>query len=145
MAPVTDPYLVSNFRVEIDQIASATFSEVLGLDLSIDIVDYRTGTSVPLAAEKLPGLARYQNITLKRGLTQNLDLWTWVKNILNGVSDKRNVTIVLQDAQHNDVIRWNVSNAWPCRWSGPVLKAGSSEVAIESLEICHEGFALAVG
>jgi phage tail-like protein len=145
MATVTDPFLISNFRVEIDNIPSATFSQVLGLDLSIDIVDYRTGATVPLAPEKLPGLARYQNITLKRGFTQNLDLWNWVQNILNGVSDKRNLTIVLQDAQHNDVIRWSVKNAWPCHWSGPALIAGSSEVAIESLEICHEGFALALG
>jgi phage tail-like protein len=142
MPPIPDPYLVSNFRVEIDSIASATFSEVLGLDVSIDIVDYRTGTSVPLAPEKLPGLARYPNITLKRGLTQNTDLWNWIKNILNGVSDKRNMSIVLQDAQHNDVIRWNVKSAWPCRWAGPILHAGSSDIAIETLEICHEGLEL---
>ena len=142
MPPIPDPYLVSNFRVEIDSIASATFSEVLGLDVSIDIVAYRTGTSVPLAPEKLPGLARYPNITLKRGLTQNTDLWNWIKNILNGVSDKRNMSIVLQDAQHNDVIRWNVKSAWPCRWAGPILHAGASDIAIETLEICHEGLEL---
>jgi phage tail-like protein len=144
MPPVTDPYLVSNFRVEIDSTASAAFSEVLGLDVSIDIVDYRNGTSLQGTAEKLPGLARYPNITLKRGFTQNADLWNWVKNILSGVSDKRSVSIVLQDAQHNDVLRWNVRNAWPCRWSGPALHAGSSEIAVETLEICHEGIELAV-
>jgi phage tail-like protein len=144
MPPVTDPYLVSNFRVEIDSIASATFSEVHGLDVSIDIVDYRTGTSLQGTAEKLPGLVRYENITMKRGFTQNTDLWNWVKNILNGVSDKRSVSIVLQDAQHNDVLRWNVQNAWPCRWSGPALHAGSSEIAVETLEIAHEGIELAV-
>jgi phage tail-like protein len=143
MPLVTDPYHVSNFRVEIDSIASATFSEIVGLDVSVDIVDYRTGATPQSAAEKLPGLARYQNITLKRGLTQNADLWNWVKNILTGVSDKRDMSIVLQDAQHNDVVRWNVKNAWPCRWSGPALHAGSSDIAIESVEICHEGFELA--
>jgi phage tail-like protein len=143
MPPVSDPYLVSNFRVEIDSIASATFSEILGLDVSIDIVDYRTGAAPVSTAEKLPGLARYPNITLKRGLTQNTDLWNWFKNILNGVSDKRSMSIVLQDAQHNDVVRWNVTNAWPCRWAGPALHAGSSDIAIEAVEICHEGFQLA--
>jgi phage tail-like protein len=143
MAPIADPYLVSNFRVEIDQIASITFSEVLGLDLSIDIVDYRTGTSPQSTAEKLSGLARYPNITLKRGLTQNRDLWNWVKNILDGVPDKRNMSIVLQDGQHNDVIRWNALRAWPCRWAGPALHAGSSDIAIEAVEICHEGLELA--
>ncbi len=144
MPPVINPYLVSNFRVEIGSIASATFSEVHGLDVSIDIVDYRTGTSPQSTAEKLPALARYPNITLKRGFTQNTDLWNWVKNILDGVSDKRSIAIVLQDAQHNDVLRWNVQNAWPCRWSGPPLNAGSSDVAFETVEICHEGIDLAV-
>lgn len=138
-----DAYGVSNFRVQIDGITSATFSEVQGLDLTFDSIDYRTGSSPQSTAEKLPGLPHFGNITLKHGLTQNLDLWNWVKNILNGVSDKRNVLIVLQDAQHNDVIRWSVMNAWPCRWGGPVLNAGSSDVAIESVEICHEGFELA--
>jgi phage tail-like protein len=144
MAPVIDPYHVSNFRVEIDNTAVASFTEILGLDVSIDIVDYRSGTSLQSTAEKLPGLARYQNIILKRGLTQNTDLWSWVKNILNGVADKRNMSIVLQDAQHNDVMRWNVKGAWPCKWSGPALHAGSSEIAIESVEICHEGLELLV-
>jgi phage tail-like protein len=143
MAPVTDPYLVSNFRVEIDGVTSASFSEVVGLDVSIDVVDYRTGTSPQSTAEKLPGLARYQNITLKRGLTQNADLWNWVKDILNGVADKRNLAIVLQDAQHNEVLRWNVRNGWPCKWSGPVLNAASNDIAIESIEICHDGIELA--
>ena len=143
MAPVTDPYLVSNFRVEIDGVTSASFSEVVGLDVSIDVVDYRTGTSPQSTAEKLPGLARYQNITLKRGLTQNADLWNWGKDILNGVADKRNLAIVLQDAQHNEVLRWNVRNGWPCKWSGPVLNAASNDIAIESIEICHDGIELA--
>ena len=144
MAPVPDSYPGSNFRVEISGITTASFSEILGLDLSIDIVDYRTGAALQSTAERLPGLVRYENITLKRGMTQNTDLWNWVKNILNGVSDKRSMAIVLQDAQRNDVVTWNVVNSWPCRWSGPVLKAGSSEIAFESVEICHEGIELVV-
>jgi len=139
-----DSYPGSNFRVEIDGITAAGFSEILGLDVSVDIVDYRAGTAPQSTAEKLPGLVRFENITLKRGLTQNTDLWNWVKNILNGVSDKRSMVIVLQDAQRNDVITWNIVKAWPCKYSGPVLKAVSSEIAIESMEICHEGFQLAV-
>jgi phage tail-like protein len=144
MAPVPDSYLVSNFRVEIEGITVASFSEILGLDVSIDIVDYRTGSSPQTIAERLPGLQHFGNIILKRGFTQNIDLWNWVKTILAGVADKRTMSIVLEDAQHNDVIRWNFKNAWPCRWSGPVLRAGTSDIAIETLEICHEGFVLAV-
>jgi phage tail-like protein len=143
MPALTDAYGVSNFRVQIDNITSATFSEVQGLNLIIDSIDYRTGSSPQTTAEKLPGLPHFDNITLKRGLTQNLDLWNWVKNIVNGVSDKRTVQIVLQDAAHNDILRWTVKNAWPCGWSGPAFSTASNDVAIETLVLAHEGFELA--
>jgi len=138
-----DPYLSSNFRVEIDNTSVSSFCEAHGLEVSVEPVDYREGTDVPLSVRKLPGLVKYTNITLKRGFTQNQDLWNWMKNILNGVSDRRNGAIILQDDQHNDVLRWNFTNAWPCRYAGPSLHADSNEVAIETLEICCERIELA--
>jgi len=138
-----DPYLSNNFRVEIDGLAVSSFSEVFGLDISVEPVDYREGSDVPNSVRKLPGIAKYSNITLKRGYTQNQDLWGWMKNILNGVIDRRNGSIVLEDQSHNEVVRWNFRNAWPCRYAGPSLRADSSEVAIETLEICCESIELA--
>ena len=140
-----DPYLSGNFRVEIDNTSVASFCEVQGLEISVEAVDYREGADPLLSVRKLPGLARYSNITLKRGYTQNQDLWAWMKNILNGVSDRRNGSIVLLDLEHNDVVRWNFRNAWPCRYAGPSLHADSNEVAIEAIELCCEQIELAAG
>lgn len=138
-----DPYRGYNFRVEIDNTAVASFRECSGLSMNTDAVDYREGTDVPLSVRKLTGLRKYSNITLKRGFTQNEDLWKWYKNIINGVSDRRNGAVVLQDEQHNDVLRWNFVNAWICKWEGPTMNATSNDVAIEALEICPEQVALA--
>jgi phage tail-like protein len=138
-----DPYRGYNFRIEIDNTAVASFRECSGLTLSTDPVDYREGKDQALHVRKLTGLRKYTNITLKRGYTQNEDLWNWYKNIVNGVSDRRNGAVVLQDEQHNDVLRWNFMNAWICKWEGPTMNATSNDVAIEALEICPEEIALA--
>jgi phage tail-like protein len=137
-----DPYRGFNFRVEIDKSTVAGFRECSGLTLNTDAVDYREGTDVPLSVRKLTGLRKFTNITLKRGYTDNTELWTWYKNVLNGVSDRRNGSIVLQDEEHKDVLRWNFENAWICKWEGPSMNATANDVAIESIEICHEGVLL---
>jgi phage tail-like protein len=87
---------------------------------------------------KLPGLRKYTNITLKRGFTTNQDLWNWYLNILNGVDDRRSGAIVLQDEQHNDVLRWQFQNGWITKWEGATMNATSNDVAIETIEIVHE-------
>jgi phage tail-like protein len=133
-----DPLRGYNFRIELDQTSVASFREASGLSQNTDPVDYREGTDVWLSVRKLPGLRKYSNITLKRGITPNEDLWNWYKNILNGVPDRRNGAIVLQDEQHNDMLRWNFENGWICKWEGPTLNATTNDVAIESIEICHE-------
>jgi phage tail-like protein len=138
MATRKDPSRGFNFRIELDNTSVAAFREASGLTLNTDPVDYREGTDVWLSVRKLPGLRKYSNITLKRGFTSNEDLWTWYKNILNGVDDRRNGAIVLQDEQHNDVLRWEFQNGWICKWDGATLNATSNDVAIETIEICHE-------
>ena len=121
----------------------ASFRECTGLTATTDSVDYREGTDIPLSVRKLTGLRKVNNISLKRGTTESQDLSNWYKNILNGVNDRRNGAIILQDEQHNDVLRWNFENGWICKWEGPSLNATSNDVAIESIEICHERLELA--
>jgi phage tail-like protein len=133
-----DPYRGYNFRIELDNTSVAAFREATGLSLNTDPVDYREGTDVWLSVRKLPGLRKYSNITFKRGITENEDLWKWYKNILNGVDDRRNGAVVLQDEQHNDVLRWEFQNGWICKWEGGSLNATSNDVVIETIEICHE-------
>jgi len=138
-----DPYGNFNFRVEIDDVVVASFSEVFGLTVEVDVIEYREGTDVPLTVRKVPGLIHYSDIVLKRGITQDMSLWNWINSVLKGTVQRASGAIVLQDAMHNDVLRWNFVNGWPRKWEGPHLGAKSSEVAIETLEIAHEGLVLA--
>jgi phage tail-like protein len=137
-----DPYRGFNFRVELDGTNVAAFSEASGLTAEGDSVDYREGTDVPMTVRKLVGLRKYSNITLKRGYVQDDTFWTWHKNISNGQADRRNGTIVLMDEERNDVMRWNFENAWINKVEGPSLNASGNEVAIETVELIHEGLTL---
>jgi phage tail-like protein len=132
-----DPYKRFNFLVQIDGISQAGFSEVTGLETSVDPIDYREGGDRII--RKLPGLRRVGNVTLKRGVTKSKELQDWHKNILQGQLDRRNVAIILLDDTGQEVVRWNLHDAWPCKWNGPDLDALNSEVAIEALELCAEG------
>jgi phage tail-like protein len=138
-----DPYGNFNFLVEIDGAAKAGFMEVRGLELDIGVIEYREGGDKLLTVRKLPGLVKYTNITLKRGYTQDRSLWDWVKKVVDGNVQRANMTITLLDDQRQPVLRWAVHQAWPCKYEGPDLNAKGNDVAIETLEICHEGLELA--
>ena len=114
-----DPYRGFNFEVQIDKTPVAAFREAGGLSFTTEPVEYREGTDGPLHARKLTGLRKFGDVTLKRGFTQNHDLWNWYKNILNGVEDRRDGAIVLQDELHNPVLRWEFKNAWIKKWTAP--------------------------
>lgn len=134
-----DPYRGFNFRLEVDGLTIASFSEASGLIAEGDPVDYREGADMVNSVRKLAGLRKYQNIVLKRGYTQNKELWAWYRNIANGDADRRNGAIVLMDEAHKDVLRWNFRNAWPNKVEGPSFNATGNEVAMESVELVHEG------
>jgi phage tail-like protein len=138
-----DPFTIGKFLVSIDGIAAGSFSEVSGLDVSVDVIDYREGNSKGPFDQKLPGLNHVSNVVLKRGLTSDVSLWTWINTVVSGNIQRRAVQITLLDQADNPVLVWRIRNAWPCKWSGPILNANSSEVAIETLEIAHEGLDLA--
>ncbi len=135
--------MAGNFLVSIGNTEPTSFSEVLGLEGSIDVVEYRNGNMTENTPTKLAGLNRFSNVTLKRGLTQDATLWAWFNNAATGNLMREPVTITLLDQADNPVLVWRLKNAWPCKWIGPVLVANSSDVAIETLEIAHEGIQLA--
>ena len=137
-APRNDPYGAFNFIVEIDGLAVAGFSECSGLTAETAVIEYREGNEMA-GVRKLAGLTKFAPVILKRGITKERDLWNWYKNIINGNTDRRNGSIVLLGNDHTPVARWNFTNAWPAKWEGPHLKAKGNEVAIETLEIEHEG------
>jgi phage tail-like protein len=134
-----DPFKAFNFLVEIEGITQAAFSEVSGLESETAVIEYRAGGEKVNWVRKLPGLTKFGNIVLRRGVTQDADLWNWRKSIVEGNVDRRNGTIVLLDDKRNEVVRWNFWNGWICKWEGPTLNAKANEVAIESIEIAHEG------
>jgi phage tail-like protein len=133
-----DPYNGFNFRVEIDGVSLAAFSEVSGLENETAVIEYRVGGD-PNTVRKLPGLTRYADIVLRRGITQDAELWSWRKNVIEGKTDRRNGSIVLLDDEGNQVVRWNFLQGWICKWKGPALDARDNEVAIETIAIAHEG------
>jgi phage tail-like protein len=133
-----DPYRKFRYRVELEGITQAGFSEVSGFDASVDIVEYREGNQV-ITPRKLPGLAKYGNITLKWGVTDSMDMYNWLQDCVQGKVTRKTVTIIAINEAGADVATWKVIEAWPTKYTAPDFNATASEVAVESLEIAHEG------
>lgn len=141
MAKRMDPYRSFRFRLEIDSIQQAGFSEVTIPDSSTDVIDYREGNEPP-SARKLPGLNKSGNVTLKWGITDSMVLYEWRKLVEGGNMEKarKNMAIILlSEDGSEDVARWEFSDAWPIKYDAPDLSAKGNDVAIESLEIVFEG------
>ena len=132
------PHGKFNYKVEIDGLEAGGFSGVTGFDASIDVIEYREGdmTQTPL---KIPGLKKYGNITLKQGLVDSMVLYEWMTAGLEGDVERKTLTITLLDIAGSPAASWQIINAWPVKYTAPDFNATSSEVAIESLEIAHEG------
>lgn len=132
------PYGKFRYKVEIDGLEAGGFSEVTGFDASIDVIEYREGDMVQTPM-KIPGLKKYGNITLKQGLATSKVLYDWIIAGVNGAVDRKTITITLLDDEESPAASWQVINAWPTKYTAPDFNATSSEVAIETLEIAHEG------
>ncbi len=135
-----DPYRNFRFLVEIDGIVQAGFSEVTLPDSTQDVVEYREGSEPPVL-RKLPGLAKFGNVTLKWGVTDSLELYEWRRLVETGKINeaRRNVAIIVLDDEGQPAARWEFYEAWPSKYDAPDLNAKGNEVAIETLEIAHEG------
>lgn len=138
-----DPYLNFNFIVEIESIPSAAFSEADLPEGRVEAVAYREGTDTTSAPRLLPGRVEYEHLVLRRGFTTNRDLYEWWREIVQGNVDRRNVSVILLDEQRQEVARWNLRRAWPTKYDPPSFRAQGNEVAIETLELAHEGIELA--
>jgi phage tail-like protein len=117
-----------------------SFTEVSGLDMEIEVFDYREGSSPEYSKMKMPGLQKFSNITMKRGtFAGDTDYFKWFNTVKMNTIERRNLTISLLNEEHAPVVVWQVKNAWPIKVQGTDLKADGNEVAIESIEIAHEG------
>lgn len=134
-----DPFRGFNFKIEMDGVTKAGFQECSGLDASTDPVDYREGQEKGNIARKLTGLNKHANIVLKRGVTDDHSLWDWRKKVIDGKTDRQHGSIVLCDEAGDEKVRWSFVEGWPTKWTGPSFNATNNAVAIETLEIVHEG------
>jgi phage tail-like protein len=149
MAPIfrADPYPAFNFEVVLTGVSDdgvavkGAFAEASGLEVDVAPIEYRTGPE-DITLRKLPGLKKFNNIVLKRGVIGDLVFWNWIVEALNGKVRRTEGAIVLLDENRQEVMRWNLKRVWPCKWTGPGLNAKTNEVAMETLELCHEGMSI---
>ena len=135
-----DPLRNFRFRLEIDGLQAAAFSEVAIGETTTEAIDYRDGTD-PTHVRKLSGLTKFANITLKRGITDSMEIYNWHKQIMAGQiqSNRKQVVIVAVDEAGADKARFVVSEAWPMKYDPSDLNAKGNEVLIELLELVNEG------
>lgn len=133
-----DPFDNFNFKIEIDGIVRGAFQQCSGFDSTIDVIEHREGGE-NTTPRKLPGLTKFSNIMLMWGMTDDMELYNWHRDAVLGRVDRKNGSIVLLDRQGNETARWNFFNAWPTKYDGPDLNAEGNDVAIEKLELAHEG------
>jgi phage tail-like protein len=134
-----------HFRVEWGG-AKIGFSEVSGLSVETDVVEYRDGSSPEYHKIKMPGMQKYGNITMKRGIFQgDNDFYNWWNTVALNIIERRDVTISLLNENHEPVVVWKIKNAWPSKVQSTDLKSDDNGVAIETIELAHEGLVMQNG
>ncbi|QWH88421.1 phage tail protein [Bacillus toyonensis] len=134
-----DPFTSFSFLVEIDNLVVGGFSEVSGIQVETEMEEFREG-GLNEYVHKLPKVSKYSNLILKRGITDSTVLWDWYQNVVAGKIERKNGSIILLNFNGSENWRWNFIQAYPLKWIGPDLKADNYAIAIETLEIAHNGF-----
>ncbi|MEX0782773.1 MAG: phage tail protein [Dehalococcoidia bacterium] len=137
-----DPYLVHPFALEMGGVQIALFGEITGLQAQSEVFEYKEG-GVNTYSHKLPGRTTYTNVTLKWGSTGEQRLWDWYHQVITSTkfaSLKKAVSVVQFDAEHREVRRWNLRDAFPVKWVGPNFNSSQSQVSIETLELAYAEF-----
>jgi phage tail-like protein len=146
MAPVIhdDPLPSFNFLVIVTGVSDdgsdvqGAFAEASGLEGSLPAIKYRTGAET-ITERQIPGKVEYPNIVLKRGATGDIRFWNWIVEAINGRVRRTEGAIVLLDENRQEYMRYTFSRAWPTKFTGPTLNANDNQIAMETLEIAHEG------
>jgi phage tail-like protein len=134
------PLPVFHFSVSWAGGPDVSFSEVTGLNMEIQMIEYRDGARPEYSTVKMPGLRKYGNVTMKRGVFADDNAYfDWVKTIKLNKPERRDVTISLLNEEHMPVMTWTLLQAWPTKITSPDLKANANEAAIETIELAHEG------
>ena len=119
------------------------FTEVSGLDVETEVIEYRDGASPEYSKRKIPGMQKFANVTMKRGVfASDNDYFKWWNTVSLNTIERRDVTVTLLNEAHEPVMVWKIKNAWPTKIASTDLKADGNEVAIESIELAHDGLAI---
>lgn len=140
MPDIKDPIANFKYAVEIQGVVTGFFTECSGLGSEHEIIEHKVVIKGKDVIQKVPGRMKWENISLKRGITDSMDIWKWRKQVEDGVSDVRkngSITMLAQDL--SEVARWNFERAWPSKVTGPQLKSNANEIGIEDLTLVHEG------
>ena len=135
------PLVGFHFAIDISGVITGYFTECSGLGSEHEVIEHKVvtekGTEVVM---KIPGRLKWDNITLKRGITRNMDIWKWRNEVESGNVDsaRRDGSVVMFDQQLTEVARWNFLRAWPVKVTGPQPKSDSNEIGVEELTIAHE-------
>ncbi|MCL4870161.1 MAG: phage tail protein [Anaerolineae bacterium] len=140
MADHEDPLVSFHFAVDIQGVVQGFFTECSGLGSETEIVEHKVVKDGVEVVMKIPGRLKWENIVLKRGITSNMDIWTWRKQVETGdvAGARRDGSIVMFDQTLSEVARWNFVRGWPSKVTGPSVKSDSNEIGVEELTITHE-------
>jgi phage tail-like protein len=142
-SPTTeDPLLGFNFRLDLGERVAGYFTECSGIGSEHDIVEHKVvDDSGHEITRKIPGRLKWGDVTLKRGITQDLTIWDWRDTVVLGEVAKARQTcsIIMLSRDYKEVAAWTFENAWPSKVSGPSLKSDSNEFGVEEVTIVHEG------
>jgi phage tail-like protein len=127
------------FVVEIDGISNARFQEVGGIDAMTDVIEYREGGDI-LGVRKFPAQTKHSNLTLKRGYTSDTQLFKWHEDVTTGRTEniRKHVSVIQLDMAGQEVMRWNLFNAFPVKYTAQAFNAKGNDLSIEALEVAYE-------
>jgi phage tail-like protein len=129
-----------NFQVSWGAQQNIAFQEVSGLDAETQVIEYRHSNSKAFSTIKMPGIAKYSNVTLKKGVfVKDNTFWTWYSAITMNTYKRVSIVIQLLDQNQKATMTWTLKNAFPVKVSAPTLKSDGNDVAIETIEVAHEG------
>ena len=136
-----NPLVGFHFAIDIQGVINGYFTECSGLGSEHEVIEHKViNQGAQEIVQKIPGRLKWENITLKRGITSNMDIWKWRKQVEDGdvKGARKNGSIIMYDQALAEVARWNFERAWPLKVTGPQPKSDSNEVGIEELTITHE-------
>ena len=136
-----DELTTNRFCIDIDGLLVAVFKECSGLNGEIEVETYQEGGQNDYE-HKLPGRAKFGNVTLKGGVANSIDLWNWFQGVATGRVERRDVSVVMYRQNSEEAMRWTLRSAYPVRWQGPEFTAGDTNVSVHSLELAHHGLEL---